>query len=165
MNTQLSNRISTMTQIELYNELYRDPLIGCLNRRAFTLTTANQDQFCFLAIIDLDSLKWINDNRGHEEGNEALRRLAHGLINQFGEDNVFRLGGDEFAVICPHVMDLRARLDFLSRRMPTFTYGMGITLNCADIHLRSNKVYREKMKFRAPRGECPPWALSQVVIA
>lgn len=164
MNTKLLNRISLMTQIELYNELYRDSLIGCLNRRAFMLTTEGQEQFCFLAIVDLDSLKWINDNRGHEEGNEALRRLARGLINQFGEDNVFRLGGDEFAVLCYHVVDLRSKLDVLLNRLPIFTYGLGVTLNCADIHLRSNKTFRERQGLRAARGECPPWALSPVVV-
>jgi diguanylate cyclase (GGDEF)-like protein len=51
-------------------------------------------------ILDLDGLKGLNDNFGHETGDEALRTLAQRLVRYSrASDIVARLGGDEFAVI------------------------------------------------------------------
>jgi diguanylate cyclase (GGDEF)-like protein len=51
-------------------------------------------------ICDLDGMKQINDNFGHEAGDEALRLAAESLQHSFRESDVIaRIGGDEFAVI------------------------------------------------------------------
>jgi|SRR5688572_29550512 len=159
MKKILLDRIAHLTQHELYNELYRDPLTGCLNRRAFELEfTPPELHFLFIAIVDLDSLKWINDNLGHDEGNASLKCLAGELRLAFGQDSVYRLGGDEFAVTANHVVELRDALTSLQDQAGSqFTYGLGINLPSADIHLRSNKLGREAQGLRAPRGERPPW--------
>ncbi|MCI0519310.1 MAG: diguanylate cyclase [Chloroflexi bacterium] len=55
-----------------------------------------------IVIIDLDGLKDVNDSRGHEAGDELLRRAAEVFKASFrNEDVVARLGGDEFGVILP----------------------------------------------------------------
>lgn len=52
--------------------------------------------------LDLDGLKKLNDNFGHEAGDEALCTLAQELVRYSrASDIVARLGGDEFAVILP----------------------------------------------------------------
>ncbi|MBR1599216.1 MAG: GGDEF domain-containing protein [Lachnospiraceae bacterium] len=49
---------------------------------------------------DLDRLKYLNDNYGHEMGDMAIKTVAH-LIRKYASDDVmgFRLGGDEFLVL------------------------------------------------------------------
>ena len=55
-----------------------------------------------ILIADLDSLKVVNDEFGHEEGDNLLRRAAEVLKAAFPEGEVAaRIGGDEFAVLLP----------------------------------------------------------------
>ena len=51
-------------------------------------------------VVDVDHFKQVNDTRGHEAGDEVLRRLATVLQDQLrGDDRLYRIGGDEFAVL------------------------------------------------------------------
>ena len=53
-----------------------------------------------IAIVDLDHLKRLNDERGHDVGDKFLKLMASELV-RIGRTNdyVFRIGGDEFALI------------------------------------------------------------------
>ena len=55
-----------------------------------------------LILLDLDDLKQINDEYGHDVGDEVLRTLGNILNSQLrnSSDMAARLGGDEFAVLC-----------------------------------------------------------------
>jgi len=50
-------------------------------------------------MIDLNNLKKINDNFGHDKGDIAIQRLCGMICAVFKHSPVFRLGGDEFAVV------------------------------------------------------------------
>jgi diguanylate cyclase (GGDEF)-like protein len=81
----------------------RDFVTGLPNTRAFEqaidLRLASEEPFSLL-LGDMDSLKEINDELGHAEGNDALRRLSDLLERSLtAKDEVARVGGDEFAVI------------------------------------------------------------------
>lgn len=53
-------------------------------------------------MIDADGFKQINDQYGHDAGDEVLRQLSLSLLHTVRTDDmVCRLGGDEFLVICP----------------------------------------------------------------
>jgi len=85
-----------------------DDLTGLYNRRGF-LTFAEQHlklarrikQELLLVYLDLDGLKQINDNFGHQEGDWALIKTAEILRETFHRDLdiIARLGGDEFVVL------------------------------------------------------------------
>ena len=52
-------------------------------------------------LIDVDHFKRINDTRGHDIGDEVLRRIAQLVSGKIRQSDVFgRWGGEEFAVIC-----------------------------------------------------------------
>jgi len=87
-----------------------DPLTGLGNRLAFNMrmeeiTRAHPafpstvEGAWQVAMIDLDGLKQVNDNEGHERGDALLQAAARGLSRLPCQGHAYRLGGDEFAVI------------------------------------------------------------------
>jgi diguanylate cyclase (GGDEF)-like protein len=61
---------------------------------------ANPDQKAWLAVLDIDYFKRINDRFGHLYGDEVLILLAQLMRSSFREaDRLFRCGGEEFVVI------------------------------------------------------------------
>ena len=86
-----------------------DPLTGCLNRRCATeklmdALAAMPDTHYAVAfvMIDLDGFKEINDNNGHQAGDEVLLEVSRRLkAIAPSKAHCARLGGDEFAFIIP----------------------------------------------------------------
>ncbi|HTC77354.1 MAG TPA: diguanylate cyclase, partial [Terriglobales bacterium] len=86
-----------------------DPLTGLPNRRAFyEVALAEADRArryrhpLSLAYLDVDNFKQVNDDYGHDAGDELLVRVAEVLRrNLRNNDIVARLGGDEFAMLLP----------------------------------------------------------------
>lgn len=84
-----------------------DPLTRLNNRRGFYHLAEQQLKVAtrtkspmLLFFMDVDDMKWINDNLGHKEGDLALIEAGNVLKEAFREsDIVGRVGGDEFAVL------------------------------------------------------------------
>lgn len=152
MKQELLTDMRALAEPELYREMYLDYLTGVLNRRAF-----DKDRRPFVAVIDLDSLKYINDTFGHRAGDRQLCTLAAVLADTFGGESVYRLSGDEFAVKTDSPTDLRRALVRLREYFPGFSFGMGSDVVRADLQLRGDKARREHAGTRAARGEHPPW--------
>ena len=84
-----------------------DPLCGIYNRNGFLRLADKTFRACcesgeplMISFIDMDGLKLINDNYGHDEGDFALRKLASTIAeNCTGNQVCARFGGDEFIVI------------------------------------------------------------------
>jgi len=66
-----------------------------------------------IVLIDVDGLKGINDQEGHEEGDKAIWTVATAIKKLIrGNDYVIRWGGDEFLVILPGMEEDLARRRF-----------------------------------------------------
>jgi diguanylate cyclase (GGDEF)-like protein len=87
-----------------------DPLTGLFNARAFKhrfheeiARAARYREPLSLLVVDVDRLKRVNDDYGHETGDHALRCVAgairHGLRQA---DLGARVGGDEFTIVAPN---------------------------------------------------------------
>jgi diguanylate cyclase (GGDEF)-like protein len=99
---------------QLHEASFTDPLTGLGNRRALqdgvkaVLATAVQEPAggsgaakFIMMIVDLDRLKPINDQHGHEAGDRVLTQIAE-ILRQASRstDKVVRWGGDEFVLLC-----------------------------------------------------------------
>jgi diguanylate cyclase (GGDEF)-like protein/PAS domain S-box-containing protein len=120
---QVVRDITERKQIEetLRNSSLKDDLTGLFNRRGLLKQAApyfdfarRQKESLLLLFIDLDGMKKINDEFGHNEGDNALINTAAILNRSFrSSDIIARLGGDEFTVL---VTDLNAsKEDAISR--------------------------------------------------
>lgn len=108
------NREQRDAQASMTHQATHDALTGLFNRPAVTdfidarlrdASTAALGGFA-LMLLDLDGFKAINDNLGHEAGDELLRQAATRMTLALREsDYLARLGGDEFLVVIPQVSD------------------------------------------------------------
>jgi len=108
-------RIKTHLELKKKTDLleilsHRDALTGIDNRYSFNLAFRQEwdrahrgGQHLGLLIADIDHFKDYNDSRGHPEGDECLKRVAHSMRNALRRpaDRLARYGGEEFAVILP----------------------------------------------------------------
>ena len=110
-NAKLEEKIQEITHLQatLWEQATRDPLTQLYNRRYFneyarkevSKIKRNHEPMALL-MVDADHFKKINDNLGHDKGDQALIHLADILVNNCrNSDIVCRFGGEEFLVMMP----------------------------------------------------------------
>lgn len=94
------------TTLRLETQLDYDVLTGILNRRGFAARLASlrgsigETGTVWYAYVDVDHFKRINDEMGHDHGDDVLRVIARGISEACGPDAVVaRWGGDEFVAV------------------------------------------------------------------
>jgi diguanylate cyclase (GGDEF)-like protein len=95
-----------------------DPLTGANNRRHF-METGNAEvqrmqrynSSFTVMMLDIDHFKSVNDNYGHDVGDDALKATVKVLEKALRvEDTLGRLGGEEFAIILPETNKFNAAI-------------------------------------------------------
>ena len=162
-------RVTEMSPDEMQDALLRDHKTGLYNERAYD----EHERLPVQVAIDLDSLKWVNDNMGHESGDAMLRAIGDALSRH--AKFAYRMGGDEFvvqarsqqeadAIMASVSGDLNRQViqytgpdgSVTSKTGVGFTYGTGPDLKTADQALADDKRRREGAGLRAGRGQEPP---------
>ena len=163
----LTMRRILLTQETLANESMKhklnaehDPLTGIANRRgldqglsrATGIAKATKGTLA-LFYMDLDGFKELNDNLGHDAGDELLRAIA----TDIGEvirpcDLVARVGGDEFVILMHHPIDAgdadhfaRRLLDTVTRTVETPTGPVRITASIGISLFPDDAIEPEKL--------------------
>ncbi len=138
----------------------RDSLTGLPNRREFETLLAHYFAVTRRAarpfsvvMFDLDGLKAINDGRGHDAGDRALRRMGRALKRAVRCSDVpARWGGDEFAVLLPDTP--KAGAEALVARLAGHLGGLKVSAGCAEAGARDTParlVARADRDLRAGR--------------
>jgi diguanylate cyclase (GGDEF)-like protein/PAS domain S-box-containing protein len=99
------------TEEEFRKLAFFDTLTALPNRRLLldrlqqmVATRTRNDQFGAVLFLDLDRFKQLNDEHGHDQGDELLIQVAQRLLSCVREiDTVARLGGDEFVLALAHL--------------------------------------------------------------
>ncbi len=106
---------------------HSDPLTGLPNRRGLdarlvaALAQCAPDRLLAVYMIDLDGFKQVNDQHGHELGDELLVAVGQRLTQQLRSvDVVARLGGDEFVVTAEGLSDERQARDLALKLIDAF---------------------------------------------
>jgi diguanylate cyclase (GGDEF)-like protein len=91
---------------DLQTMAFTDPLTSLMNRRAFDeiiereMLSHRRGEPPVLLLIDIDFFKAINDDYGHQAGDEVIRRVGRVLqANSRAGDTVSRYGGEEFVML------------------------------------------------------------------
>jgi len=114
----------------------RDTLTGLLNRKTFesqfrklTLrkagTTADPEaaEPSWLALLDIDHFKLINDRHGHLYGDEILLLISQLMKRNFrGADQLYRFGGEEFLIVLDRATQAGAQIAFERLRLSVEEY-------------------------------------------
>jgi len=87
-----------------------DEMTGVYNRRHANIILKRElkiakrlSQEFLVCGIDIDNLKQINDNHGHDGGDILLKKVVEGIKLGIREtDYIFRMGGDEFLLVLPN---------------------------------------------------------------
>lgn len=118
-----------------------DPLTNTNNRRFIfrkfqkVANRANKkNNSLTLFLIDIDRFKQINDNYGHNVGDDALKHIS-GILkeNRKKEDIICRWGGDEFVIITTNVNDEQGSqlIEKWKRSIDELTQRLGIPVSAS----------------------------------
>lgn len=130
-------------------EAVHDELTGLINRRGFfrDLETVRDrierdEATAVLMYLDLDGFKTVNDQAGHDAGDDVLRKVARAMQAVVRErDIVARLGGDEFAIIATDcdlhqaqriAHDVQAAINACEVPVNGAAHGVGVSIGLAE---------------------------------
>lgn len=125
--------------------------------------------------IDVNGLKFVNDNYGHDAGDYLLKNVAKKMVKTLrSSDIVTRLGGDEFLVILPRLMQ-QSQQEQIINKLKTAVNDMGLIFNTHDIptsisvgsamfpseandieslmKVADQAMYQDKLAFKASQNE------------
>lgn len=145
--------------IALKNLAYADSLTKVKNKNAYDDTVGYiNEQIKYgtaeFAVImcDLNYLKLINDNYGHQAGDQALKRAADIICTAFPMSSVFRIGGDEFVVIPSgieyarldeHLENMRLMLEEEKASSDELEKRISISFGSAVFDRKTDKAYQD----------------------
>ena len=156
-NYQLFNKLEVMST--------EDQLTGVFNRNAMNIrvkkfVSGNEPKHSNYAIVfaDLNGLKQVNDNKGHNAGDTLLKDAANKLMEVFPECDIYRAGGDEYMIIASDVPEdvilkraERLRLESedpenISFAIGTYSYDKPEDILTA-MRVADEKMYADKQRY------------------
>jgi len=111
--------------------------------------------------IDLNGLKQVNDEQGHEAGDSFIRRAAQQIVAVF-PDHTYRIGGDEFVVLMMETgeQEFFEKIEVLSSRLKenNVSVSAGVLWRASTDNLEEllqeadHSMYAEKEQYHQKYG-------------
>ena len=141
-----------------------DILTGLLNRQAFYDDCSTFNKYIkAVASLDMNGLKTLNDNYGHQAGDDALKKIGE-CINEITDYNTsaYRVGGDEFIILFFYDNDelLSNLTKQIKENVKTSGYSISVgyalrhnTENLYDVVKESDhQMYKDKERYYKEKG-------------
>lgn len=150
---------------------YMDSLTNLQNRRAFDrdVEAASSEHTVSIVFCDLNGLKKVNDESGHQAGDQYLISFSEMLSRHFPHDCIYRISGDEFVVVARGISEdeFGSRVESLRQEINSNSAiaalgtakgtGMDISglLKEAETKMYDDKdmFYRQHPKYKRRRSE------------
>lgn len=95
------SREEILSSVRIHKEkIYIDPVTGVYNKRYYVEKLSKMDNVAALMFADIKNFKKINENFGHQAGDDVLRQVA-GVLRDVaaGKGDVLRYSGDDFVTV------------------------------------------------------------------
>ncbi len=148
-NYLLLNRLKVLSS--------KDMLTGVLNRNEMnnyvdllSNEAPGKKESIGVVFVDLNGLKRVNDEKGHNAGDTLLKDAAKALEEVFDVNNIYRAGGDEFTMIVPgasaeDLIEWTKKLREIAGKYENLSFAIG---SCAESDSRN---VREALKIADQR--------------
>lgn len=131
-NHQLVSRLEIMSTVDGLTQVSNR---NAMNQRVEKLVSGEDERPAVMGVVyaDLNGLKTVNDEKGHEAGDKLLVRAARLLKIAFDDFEIYRAGGDEFVILLPDAPEQVMQEQIAQLR--------ALTENTADVRFAVGAVY------------------------
>ena len=143
---------------------YTDMLTSLKNRNYLNLNldtwNKNRTYPQAVIIVDLNNIKYVNDNYGHEEGDELIIKAAAMLVNtQLENSEIIRTDGNEFLVYLVGYSEKQIEIytKKMAKEFKNLPYNFGAALGYSmivdDIKTVDDAINEATLQMRINKGE------------
>ncbi len=121
---------------------YKDVLTNLYNRRYVTESLQSRLESkvtISLCLLDLDGLKYANDQFGHAAGDNYLKAVASALKKEFPDEIVARIGGDEYGILSKMpALELTSRIEKVRDKIIGKSKDYPMSFSYGIVYIKSN---------------------------
>ena len=145
-------------QSEMLYMSEHDILTDVGNRKAFNSKIGmleGMDISVGICFVDINGLKSVNDEMGHEAGDNAIKEASEAIASIFKKKYCYRIGGDEFVVVMPQVSEetFAQHVERLRKKSKKISMAIGSVWSekCLDVeelvNIADKNMYADKTEF------------------
>ena len=145
-------------QSEMLYMSEHDILTDVGNRKAFNFKIGmieGMDISVGICFVDINGLKSVNDEMGHEAGDNVIKEASEAIASIFKKKYCYRIGGDEFVVVMPQVSEetFAQHVERLRKKSKKISMAIGSVWSetCLDVeelvNIADKNMYADKTEF------------------
>lgn len=151
-NYQLLNKLEILSSIDSLTGIKNRNM---MNNRVDQIVSGKLPSPDAVFFIDLNGLKRVNDEQGHNAGDTMLRKAANLLQEVLHDGEVFRAGGDEFMAMIPKITEaeLQKRIEQVqdAAKANNIHFSIGSCYGGKDVrkamHIADERMYADKKAY------------------